>query len=68
MIMLELTYADNWDKKFMLRADLIESLHPIMGNRCEIITISGRHYTSLESADYIRSRMAAIQAEGENHE
>jgi len=66
MIMLELTDADNWDRKFMIRADLIESLHSIRGNKCEIIAISGRHYQSLESADYIRSRLDAIEPQKDN--
>lgn len=48
MIFIELTDSNDWSRKFILRADLIEKIVPSRSNTAEILLTTGRWASCLE--------------------
>lgn len=63
MNFIELTDAYDWNRKFNLRVDLIESISPINGNRSFIRLTTGRSAECLESPETVKRLVKTAEAE-----
>lgn len=58
-MLIQLT-NERWDK-FYLNTELIETIHPLMGNKSEIRLTTGRHVVCIESAKEIKQLSDKIE-------